>query len=514
MIKKRLQKLIRILLNQEDYTTIQLLAEQLEVSYRTVANDLKTIEKCLSPYPLTLSKKTGSGIRLVGSDEAKLQVSELTEQASTRNPSLSPQARVIYIGIKLLLSKNCRVYLLAKELFVSRSTVHKDLLEISQLFSDYKITLNRDNQLGIIAEGSEKNFRNCLVELLKRDSGYPIFCQLVQGNDLSSKETLLFSAFPLTGEEISVFLQVIKQTRSKYLQTCTFESLVQVLLYCLVSFVRINRGDSVHLSREFVTELESQPYHSEVKAICQAVEQAYLITYSETEMRYLQVFFLSLQSTDTVTTADREDAELLAHQLIAKWEELLPYPFSKDLELRDALFQHFCSAVTRYKHQIPSENVLTEEIRLKLPHTLDVIHKSKSVIEERYHCRLDEEELGLLTLHLAAALEKMKQPLQTLLVCHKGIGAATLLVRKLESHFPNILSVRKTILLPDVSKKELEEMDLILTTVQLSSGLPIPILKIEPILSRQELFLLRKSLLPYYEEKNDHLKKQEKRISS
>ena len=51
-------------------------------------------------------------------------------------------------------------------MFVSRTTIHKDLVSLAPSFESYKIRLNRKNNNGVSVKGSEKNHRKMLVDLM------------------------------------------------------------------------------------------------------------------------------------------------------------------------------------------------------------------------------------------------------------------------------------------------------------------------------------------------------------
>ena len=64
MENKRSLKIIRILLQQQGYITIQEVADRLDVSNKTIRNDLRLIEDYVKDYQLFLRKNTGLSIAL------------------------------------------------------------------------------------------------------------------------------------------------------------------------------------------------------------------------------------------------------------------------------------------------------------------------------------------------------------------------------------------------------------------------------------------------------------------
>lgn len=186
MQNKRILEIIRILLQQSDYITIQTITETLLVSNKTIRNDLATVADYLQENQLSLEKKTGAGIRINGGEEAKLILLKKISQKNRQLVNYSPKARKIYIGLRVInCEENCRIYELASELYVSRATIHKDLSCLAEMLPDYHLQLIRKNNNGICIEGKERHFRDLMFDLMLEDNGYHSFVRIVSGNGLS-----------------------------------------------------------------------------------------------------------------------------------------------------------------------------------------------------------------------------------------------------------------------------------------------------------------------------------------
>src|SRR3954449_4562729 len=70
-ISAREKLIVEILLDKREELTIKDLAEEIDVSVRTIHRDLKGIGKLLKEYNLGLNRKTGVGIQITGSEESK-----------------------------------------------------------------------------------------------------------------------------------------------------------------------------------------------------------------------------------------------------------------------------------------------------------------------------------------------------------------------------------------------------------------------------------------------------------
>ena len=102
MENKRILEIIRILLQQQGYITIREIAALLNVSNKTIRNDLALTEGYLDEYHLSLHKKTGTGIRIEGKESRKLSLLESVSQKIQLPGGYSPSARKIYIGLRLI----------------------------------------------------------------------------------------------------------------------------------------------------------------------------------------------------------------------------------------------------------------------------------------------------------------------------------------------------------------------------------------------------------------------------
>lgn len=503
MSNKRLLNIVRILLQQDTYTTIQQISKQLEVSNKTIRNDLYQVGQWLEENDLKLIKKTGVGIMIEGGKATKLNAYHLIQEKDKQYIDYSPDARRIYIGMKLILHPNYRIYELANELYVSRATIHKDLKTLSLAFEPFKIQLYRKNNNGVSIEGHEKNIRNFLIELMNHDNGFSIFSKMIKDTNYTCDGSCPFAAIDFNDDEILEFIKLIEQTNSSYLHSLRFESLVQVILHILVTFIRVSMDHNITLSAPFMKELESRPYYEDVKELCMALEKHYPIHFDESELRYLQVFFLSLQNQSIPTPENEEEIQSLTKQLISEWQKRLPRnDLSHDQELYDAILNHLRSAITRFKHGILMDNPLMSDIEAMYSNTFAIVKSSIFVLEDAYHCKISNDEIGFFTLHLATALDRSKKPLSTLLVSHGSIGATNLLIHKLKSQFPE-LDIRDTLNFVTVQDANFDDIDLILTTTELSIQAPVDVITINVMLYDHDIIRLKSVIQSYYKEKND-----------
>lgn len=495
-------KIVDVLLKQPSYITIDRISEELQVSNKTIRNDLAIVEEWLKDNQLRLIKKTGVGVWIEGSTNEKLHIMERVREKNKTMVDYSPEARKIFIGMQLTAYESCRIYELSDQLYVSRATIHKDILALTKTLDMFKIQLHRKNNNGISIEGKEKNIRNFLLELMLRDNGYQMFIDIVRNEDYRCDGSLVFPGLEVSDDEVMDFTNCILHSGNGYINSLNFQSLILVLLRMFVTYLRIQDSHLVQLSDTFKEELKEEPFYTEARDLSDRLSNHYRIQIPDMEIRYLQVYFLALQNSKDLSEEDKQEASLLAIELLQSWSEQLHLPFDADKELFQVIYTHLCPAITRFRHGIPNENPLMPEIYNLYSKTFEVAKRSIACVEEHFHCEVSDDEVGYLALHLAASLERMKQPLKTVLVAHGGVGAGNLLQRKLTVQIPEISIVSQETFF-SIYERDLKDIDLILSTLELNIKTDIPVLQINSILHDYDILRLKDVIKKYYQQKND-----------
>lgn len=503
MIHKRVLKIIDVLLKHDKYITIDDVSSNLQVSNKTIRNDLQIVEEWLCEHNLKLIKKTGVGIMIEGSRDDKLRVMDRIKEKSKELLDYSPQARKIFIVMQLLTFDNCRIYELSKQLYVSRATIHKDILAVSDQLATYKINMHRKNNNGISIEGNERSFRNLMLELMLHDNGYQKFLDIVKNPQYICDGSFVFPGLEVSDDEVKDFVSCVLSANNTYISTLTLQSLILVLLRMFITFLRMQDHHYVVLSDHFIVELEKEAYFDDVNNLCNRLANHYRMIIPNMDKRYIQVYFLSSQNSVNLPAKDKEEALFIANSIIACWQEHLKLPFQKDTVLKTSLYAHMCPAIVRFRHGILNNNPLLTDIMSIYKYTFDIAKESVQCIEKHFSCHVSDDEIGYLALHLAASLERMKQPIQTILITHGGPSAAKLLEDKLTQLFEiKIISVQTFF---SVQIEDIQNAELIISTSPLRISTKLPTLQINSILQDYDISRLHDAIKDYYKIKNNPL---------
>ena len=157
--------------------------------------------------------------------------------------------------------------------------------------------------------------------------------------------------------------------------------------------------------------------------------------------------------------------------------------------------------LTRFRHGISIKNPMLEEIYAYYHNTFFIVKKSLETLTKQYSCNLSDDEIGYITIYLAASLELKKQPLKTILICHGGTGVIKLLLCKIIPQIPEIEIIAQESFLT-IQNTDLSQAELILSTLNINLNIDIPILTINPIMHDHDISRLKNIVKKYYNEKN------------
>lgn len=500
MIKRRLISILLYLLEQDSYITINDIAHYLDVSNRTIRNDLNTLEPWIEELNLTLIKKTGVGIKIEGDPQDELKAYDVIKEKNLYPYPNGPEDRIHYMALKLCTVDFYRIYQFSDDLFVSRASIHKDITILEKQFNQYQITMIRDSSKGISIKGKEKDIRNMMFNIMINDEKFNEFIKLCKSKDYECTGDFIFSGLNLTDDEIKDFIIKTSLRDLNIYEDLTLLNVSQIIIRLLISFVRIQANKPIVLSNDFKNELEDQSFYDDVTIILEKLTDEFKYTFPKDEYYYIQVFFLAFLKPQQTLPYNLNEIQSFTNYLIKKWSKELDIDLTNDPILKNNLMAHLTPVYTRIMHSIPVENTLTMEIQTMYPNTLKTV--KKSIEDSDQWSAMQQEDIEFLTLHLAAALERLKEPLNTLLIYSGGLGARSLIKEKIE-HALNDVKIIRDVNYTSIDKETFDQIDFIISTVDVQLDNDLPFVLVNNIISNNDLTLLQDVVKKYFNEKNN-----------
>lgn len=489
---KRKSDLIKRLLKSDRPVNVSMLSSCLNVSSKTIRNDLAELEHEFDEYDLKLVRRPGVGVYIEGdtADKNRLYLS----LAKTDVEELSPLNRQSEILLKLFRDdKPMMIKELSMDFYVSRTTIANDIVEINHKLLPFDMKIEYRKGLGIVIEGSEVNKRKALSKLFPTSQAkaeYPIY------PGVSDRSTAFLVKFKeVLNLDYDRIEQILHESEKDLGFEFTSEALTNLAIHLAIAIRRMMQGNEIVLTHELIENLDTHKELEVSRKIADRIDAEFNVTLSNNETYYILLHILSAKR----TRDKNSDLPFRLNSSIPSMEEFvktfihnIQVELQIFLESDDAFFNylllHLKPTITRLKFGLAVENPLFTEIMENYPMEFEAVKHQKPLFKGIFGIDLPDHEIAYLVLHVAAARERNMAPIKVLVVCASGIGTSQLLVAKLKRLFSN-LDIIDVISNADVTRYEDASIDLVISTIRLSTTLRTIV--VSPILDELDLSQLR-----------------------
>ncbi|MCR2807657.1 BglG family transcription antiterminator [Paenibacillus soyae] len=485
IVSNRQRRILEMLLHRREATASEI-AEEVQISARTVHRDLREIKALLSDYGLSLMTKSGKGITIEGADEATRQFQKMLAHFET--VAYASEERKTLIQCRLLEENEpLKLFTLAYELHAAVPTVTRDLDEIGPHLGKYGLELIRRRGYGVEIEGHEAGKR-ALIEWLAE--------QFLDESDLFGPASEAEHAWPVTRKLLQMvgkehFLTIERMVwglEEKSPSRLSESAYTRLLLRLSIAVARMKGGHW----------LGSADGEGERESVLHPYLEPFLSTFPWEWPNSERASVIGLLSSASAEAEKQQ--ELLLHQhgaaaADAAWRLIrsvgmrMNVPLGEDQSLLEGLAHHLAPAMERMRKKETIRNPLLPQIKKDFAELFDILQDAAR--EQLTGIEVPEEELGYMVMHFGASLERLhvSRPVRAMIVCTSGIGSSRLLAVRIEKQFPQIEFIGNYSWY-EASRVPKERYELIISTVDLPIE-PERYVKISPLLTMEETEKLR-----------------------
>lgn len=442
MNKSKRQKLIiKILADSETALTCRKLAKLLDTSENTIRNDLDDIEgKLRESGAGAVERKPGVGIRLALVNQAFLQM-DTQELGGQDDRKYYMLRRILCTGPGHVLTETR----LSEELFVSRSSISRELDAIGQWLGNYNLQIEKRRNHGISLKGKEFDKRRAIAELFftkETDAGSDYARQVP---DLSGyQKEMLGTIIPDTDTaSIKSFIRALEK-RHDSIQT--HRDYVTLFLHIALSLHRSKNGCTVDFSEtdDFILKAASADGYREEIDRCFQDKMGYAPKESERDYIFLYVIFSGIfrnAGMDYMRSSILESARFgsFVHEFLEMVSSVLGINIPQDGHLYENLKYHLSDMICRMKIGMTIRNPLLHEIKDKYPSVFGASWAFSILFEKYFGLMVNDNEIAFIATYLLTAREQLNYYTVTAcIVCNYGVSVAQLICEKLKYRFPNI----------------------------------------------------------------------------
>ena len=488
MLSKRETQILKLLFDhRHTYLTSLEIASGIDVSNRTARKYLHLLEDALKQESIAvIEAKQGNGYQLKIEDARRFDefyLKEVKNQMASKDITTIQESndRQYYILNRLFFEQSA-VYVdaIADELFVSRSTISNDLVEIKKLITPYQIELQSKSNKGIFIVGNEQNIRHFIMNYFFMERlhdnlfAFSMYANLLEG---------------ISVEEIVII--VLDECRESQLKLSDF-IVYNLVLHIGLAIKRIQNGFFMDIQAPISFDEDSIEYQTALKILAR-IEHAVGITFSSEEADFIALHLKNKITAKTIfKKADATEEQIRAQLLetLKAIDQDTPFDLEHDTILIDGLMLHFIPLLTRLQNNSSIENPLLEEIKTQYPDLfeLTVNYFSKMPVFKSY--QVTEGEWAYLAIHITAAVERYfnEQKTHVLVICATGLGSSQMIKNRLEREFGSRILIEKVISYYEIAEQDLSHIDLVISSINLGNiVLNAPIVNVSVFLGKDDI---------------------------
>ncbi len=471
----RQKNIIRELINFENNTIVNL-ATMLAVSYRTVQNDIQTINAEIKKYGVQIVSSTNKGIFVETNDQRILEQLLLSlEENDYDNIELTYQILKIFVDTENYI----KIDELMQQFFVSKKVINNCLNNIKKILSEYNLKIISKPAYGSKIVGldglSEAKIRRLILETLKKQKSF-----YLPGINEQQQEQII---------------EAIKKRCIDHTYITTEESLNDLICGIFIAITRIKQHRYIDYDQSLVAYLTELDEYETAVLIADDISKITYLQYEVREIAYIARIMkahrrLTVYDMEKLENNIRADLDCLITDILDAIENKYHLDLHNDLDLYISLGMHLVPLISRIRFNFHINNPLVKEVKRNYMLAFDMAATAAEIIENKFDIELSEDEIGYLAVHLNLAIERKNSnvdPKSILIVCSSGGGLSKLLEFKVRNNFAKRIKYTKTCNMYELKDLDLTDFDYVLTTVKLDYQLSKPTLQISHMLTDKDV---------------------------
>ena len=384
--QRQIEIMLELCENCGQYMSASYFAEKHQVSRRTIQSDMKQLKDELGGIDfLELQTIVPKGSRVIVKDSSAF--SDYKEKLYQQFGSTAANYQEERINQLLLLlldqHRAISLYDVENTVFVSRSTVINDLKRVGEILQKYDLELMRgSNKFSI--DGNEINKRRCLsdekVQIIS-DPTRPVSEEHDRKTKIKNILVETYVAFKHMVSEVMLNNAIL---------------LLEIAVQRMEKQFFIDSGD--------IEITEDITFEREVSAeVFRRIGEVFHIRVPQAEIDYYAVYMRGLSNATAESLISEEINDFILDALRGI-RSTFGLDLTDDLNLRIDLSLHCTALVVRMKYQMQLENQMLDYIRQTYPQGFDIAAYFASLLKEKFHQKVSDEETAFIAVHIYRAV--------------------------------------------------------------------------------------------------------------
>ncbi len=517
MFTPRLRQILLIMLENEQTTSIQRLAQQIGVSKRTIQRELEYMESSLRQYHISFQSKTGTGVWLEGSQEEKERLLENLRGSNTIDTADKSQRRKRLILEMLKDRSPKKLYYYSMLFEVSEATISSDMDAVEKWFESFHLQIVRKQGYGVSIKGSEKDYRRAMRSFIDQNMDTKMIRDFYE-----DKENSLFELISKKNEKtmyrildkniLKRVLTCIVRMKNPRISRLTENSYIGLILHVTIAINRILKKEIIEENEVLLKQIEKDEEYEDAIAISRALELEFEILIPPIETAYIWLHLKGAKQQYVKESLPKQNELVsLVNELIDAYDPNIAYILKQDDEFIQGLLAHMEPTLVRLRNGMSITNPLLDQIQEDYYEIYQKCQHIAGIIKEKIGCDIPDAEIGFLAIHFGAAIVRMeneqeqKRKVLVGVVCASGIGISRLMCTKLAKIFKDRVEITpygKESITPFVE----ERIDFFISSLPMELE-GADILEVSPLLMEEDINAIEEKV--YYYERIPKIKQEE-----
>ncbi len=532
LINTKQRDIILALLDSGSHITLKEISEKTGLSLRTIRYNMNTVQGWFMNEDIQVRSRPGYGYELVATNAERKRIRSELIGRQNQMISFTRAERQQYAIFMLLHSNTPLSYKqLSNNIGISRSTIIKDLKEITKWLDRFHLKLNQTPNRGTYVTGSELNRRYAMVLLIKEIIGIRNFYSLAESEDCLT----MFKQH--RGNEIGSYLEslpvrecreLIKMVEVFMGLRLALDSQIMLNLYISVtlSFLmsesgKRRSGKKSQYTYELENPVQQTGYEAELAIlIIKEITKRTNLRLRPEETLYMTVMILIVRweineenylgldeyANDRIFHLDEESIRSAGLIIAACSSQLNPL-IQYDDGLHMNLARHLQAVLQLLRCGLPVINDHVDMAISRYPEVYRSVKSKISLLEDFTRSKFPVEEIALITMYMVSSLDMIQAANSTAVsvtIIGDGLRTETIFLQnRLKLVFPAVKVSRILNGFPDTDEPAAEN-ELILSLLPGNNG-KNNVINVTPFLLPDEIRTIQEWIEDYENKNLQHI---------
>lgn len=460
MLDRHVKLIKLLLLNSESYLNGNEIADYLNVSNRTVRNDIKYINTEIIENVIISVK--GRGYRLNKELYSINEIENILKKYTEKNGQT-----MIKLAYQLLMYKqSVTLDQLAQDFNLNKNEIIDYIAQIQSWCESFDISIKLVKRKGVTIKGNEMDIRNAILHLNQLST-----------NDVKVEDFIIHE-IPKAHSQLIMYIME-QHLNEQGIQTSKVH-IRQLLVHLIIIFKRIKESnekwdineEALVISRAIIQDINQQLKYNLSDETAKLF--SFFISY------YFDKYDLGFKHIFIQSYIDR-----LIHQMNLK----VGIDFEHDDLLRENIYSHFSRTYLRIVKNIYINNPLTDDIKRQYPFVFNALYETVNHLESDAHLNLSEDEIAFLALHFQSSIDRnVQEHFNIVITCYYGLGISSLLEARIQK-LNDKINITDTLKLEDVPQYHFSNTDILVTTHEIDmANVPdsVEVVHVSPLFSEDD----------------------------